>query len=71
MPPPGAGGEQNYQEPRSPGGKKEEVTNPWDDKMGNNPPCDDGVLYVPMMTPMMPIRKEDAKPYGVSACVET
>jgi hypothetical protein len=28
--------------------------------------------YVMMMTSMMPrIRKDDAKPYGVSACVET
>jgi hypothetical protein len=26
-------------------------------------------LYVPMMIPMVPIRKEDAKPYGVLACV--
>jgi hypothetical protein len=24
-----------------------------------------------MMMPMMPIRKEDANPYGVSACVDT
>jgi hypothetical protein len=31
----------------------------------------EGVLYVPMMMPMMPIRKEDAKPYGVSVCVAT
>jgi hypothetical protein len=30
-----------------------------------------GDLHVPMMMPMMPIRKEEANQKGVSACVET
>jgi hypothetical protein len=31
----------------------------------------EGVLCVPLMMPMMPIRKKDAKSYGLSVCVAT